>query len=100
MEKTEPIIENSLLEAREQLELILSDKKQDSLQMEDRIITWANDMLMAATRNEPGQVRLVPPPDRNNDQVKEDPPVEPQGEYQIIGSGTSNIPRSGKHQRF
>lgn len=95
-----PIIENSLLEGREALERILSDKKQDPLQLEDRIITWANDLLLAASQDEPGRLQLIPYPDQTGDQVKEDPPVEPEGEYQVIGSGNSNIRRSVKHQKI
>lgn len=90
----------SLLEEREQLERILSDKKQDPLQLEDRIITWANDMLLAAYYDEPGQVQLIPHPDQAGDQVKVDPPVESEGEYQSIGGGTGRISKDGPHQKF
>lgn len=91
---------NSLLEEREQLERILADKSQDHLQLESRIIAWANDLLMAASENEPGQIQLVPHPDRSGDKVK-DPPADPQGsDHQTIGDGSSKIVQDGPHQKF
>jgi len=97
----EPIIMNSLLEQREQLRRILADKKQDPVQLEEEIIIWVNNLLLAAaTENEPGQVQLVPLPDRTGDQVKEDPPADSQVDYQHLGGGTSRIIQSGSHQKL
>jgi len=94
----EKIIMNSLLEEREQLERILSDKKQDPHQLEKRIVVWANDLLLSAsTENEPGQVQLIPYPEAI-DVIRSPDPGEPK--HQVIGNGTSNIRRSGKHQKI
>jgi hypothetical protein len=93
------IVMTSLLEEREQLHRILADKNQDPLQLEDRIITWANDMLTAASENEPGQVQLIPLPDRTGEQVK-DPPADTRGEHQSLGGGSSRIVQNGPHQKL
>ena len=85
MVKTEPIIEYSLLEEREQLHRILAEQNQDPLQLEDRLITWANDLIMGTLQYETGQIQLVPHRDQDGDQVKEDPPADPQGEHQSLG---------------
>ena len=64
--KDEKIIMNSLLEEREALEQILFDCRDASCriisttQLEEDIIDWANNLLLLASENEPGQVNLVP----------------------------------------
>lgn len=55
----EPIIENSLREEAEALHRIIKEEG-NRKDMERRVIDWANDLLMAAADNEPGQVKLLP----------------------------------------
>ena len=91
---SDKIIMNSLLEEREQLKRILTDPDVQSVaNMEDRIITWANDLLMAASDNEPGQVNLIPfpiPVEEMSDNIVQ------KNKHQSLGSG-SRI-RKNKHQ--
>lgn len=96
---SDKIIEYSLQESREQLERILADPDHDFQDTrEERIINWANDLLLGAADNEPGQVNLIPPlpPSEAEKPFTE----EEESDHQIIGSGSSSIRRSGKRQTF
>lgn len=84
--KNDKIIETSLQEESERLRNILSGRitTYDN-ELETSLIDWANSLLMAASENEPGQVRLLPPL----------PPIQRGGlitktPHQRIGSGPSN----------
>lgn len=75
---------NSLQEEGEQLQRILTDPDHDFHNTRlDRVITWANDLLLAASDNEPGQVNLIPLP------VDEEVPKEKdqKSKHQSLGSG-------------
>lgn len=59
--KNEPIIMNSLLEEREALERIIDDQGNlSNRELKERIIDWANDLLLAAGDSEPGLLELIP----------------------------------------
>lgn len=87
---SEKIIMTTLREERDQLEMILTDPDHDFHDERlERIINWANDLLMNASENEPGQVNLIPLPVEQEEPKKENQ----RGEHQSIGSG----PYEGPH---
>jgi len=120
MNKTsEKIIMNSLLEESERLHNIIVEWRngpEPLFDLENNITDWANSLLLAASENEPDQVNLLPGPDPEREREKKtqrlfDPAIIPKLEkkyknkpdepsYQKIGSGSSNITRSSKHQKF
>ncbi len=87
--KNDKIIFNSLREERDQLEMILTDPDHDFHDERlERVINWANDLLMNASDNEPGQVNLIPLPVEEEEPKKEDQ----RGNHQSIGSGPYGDP--------
>ena len=88
-----PITTDQLQEEKKKLHKILS-KNKDPMQLEEEIITWANNLLLMA-----GSIQLVPHRDQAGDQVK-DPPEDPQGEHQSLGGGSSKIVQDGPHQKL
>ncbi len=83
---SDKIIINSLMEEGRALYNIITahvDEKQAACELGKDVITWANNLLMNASKNEPGQVNLIPP------HIEEEEPKEEfqRGEHQSIGSG-------------
>jgi hypothetical protein len=90
--KFEPIIETSLMIEAEQLKRILASSDHREIKLA-RVITWANDLLMAASENEPGQVKLLPFPEVEEDESKAaevKPPLIRKTPFQRIGTGSGN----------
>lgn len=61
--QNDPIIEISLQEETERLHYLLSKRGNMSAhELESTLVEWANSLLEDAYHNEPGQVKLLPPP--------------------------------------
>lgn len=81
---SDKIIMNSLLEEREQLEMILTDPDHDFHDTRlERVISWTNDLLLAASENEPGEVNLIPYPEKKEVPKRKNTDLK----HQSLGSG-------------
>lgn len=86
---SDPIIETSLQEERDAIHRILFDCWRNGIpgtyntdELVESLVSWGNSLIMRASDDEPGLVRLIPPKEKES-RIIETP-------HQRIGSGPIN----------